>query len=118
MTHSSIEVGHIYAIKDAICQYPANLPDMSLQNVTMDSQCFLEGSKGYMSLTFSAQDRTLYYSENATKSIHRVNLQHGASPETIMRGVGSVEGNIPTMPILFKLIFSAKVLALRYYWGN
>ncbi|KAL5004150.1 hypothetical protein ScPMuIL_017606 [Solemya velum] len=92
LAHSSIQVGHIYAIKDAICHYPANLPDMSLQNITMDTQCFLEANRGYLALTFSAKDQTLYYSENVTNSINRVNLQQGASTEAIMRGVGCVEG--------------------------
>ncbi|KAH9512773.1 hypothetical protein Btru_038165, partial [Bulinus truncatus] len=41
-TKAFVHPSHIYAIRDAICQYPANLADMSLTNITLDSQCFLE----------------------------------------------------------------------------
>jgi len=32
---------HMYGIGDAICQYQVNLPDMSLTDVSLESQCFL-----------------------------------------------------------------------------
>lgn len=87
---------HIYAIGDAICHYPVNLPDMSLYNVTLDSQCFLQRGRGNFGLTFDAREHVLYYTENVTKSIGRINLEIGETGTSIIKGVGDVQGN-PTV---------------------
>ncbi|KAJ8310212.1 hypothetical protein KUTeg_012077 [Tegillarca granosa] len=86
------EPSHIYAIRDAICQYPAHIGDMSLVNITLDKQCFLKTSKGFLALTFDGEKQTLYYTENNTNSIGRVQLRRGAYTDTIIRGVGEVKG--------------------------
>ncbi|KAL3846516.1 hypothetical protein ACJMK2_017496 [Sinanodonta woodiana] len=83
---------HIYAIGAAICHYPVNLPDMSLKNVTLESQCFMESAKGYMALTYDAYEHILYFTENVTKTIGRVSLAFGESTQSIIRGIGVVEG--------------------------
>lgn len=87
-----MEPSHIYAIRDAICQYPAQIGDMSLVNITLDKQCFLKTSKGFLALTFDGEKQTLYYTENNTNSIGRVQLRRGAYTDTIIRGVGEVKG--------------------------
>ncbi|XP_060590191.1 low-density lipoprotein receptor-related protein 4-like [Ruditapes philippinarum] len=83
---------HIYAIGDAICYYPVNLPDMSLYNVSLDSQCFLQRGRGNFGLTFDAREHMLYYTENVTKSIGRINLVIGEPGASIIKGVGDVQG--------------------------
>lgn len=87
-----IQPSHIYAIRDAICQYPANLADMSLMNITLETQCFIKIAKGYLALTYDTNNRLLYYSENKTNSIGRVQLRRGSYTDTIIRGVGEVRG--------------------------
>ncbi|KAK3090942.1 hypothetical protein FSP39_015919 [Pinctada imbricata] len=87
-----INPSHIYAIRDAICQYPANLGDMSLKNITLDRQCFLKKASGFLSLTFDSDENMLYYSENVTKSIKRVQLKKGSFTETLIKGIGEVKG--------------------------
>lgn len=83
---------HIYAIGDAICHYPVNLPDMSLYNVTLESQCFLQRGRGNFGLTSDAREHVLYYTENVTKSIGRINLEIGETGTSIIKGVGDVQG--------------------------
>lgn len=87
-----IQPSHIYAIRDAICQYPANLADMSLANITLETQCFIKIAKGYLALSYDSINGLLYYSENVTRSIGRVQLRRGSFTDTIIRGVGEVRG--------------------------
>ena len=87
-----VQPSHIYAIRDAICQYPANLADMSLVNITLESQCFIKINKGYLALTYDSDNGVLYYSENKTKSIGRVQLRRGSFTDTVIRGVGEIRG--------------------------
>ena len=67
---------------------------MSLYNVSLDSQCFLQNGRGYLGLTFDAREHILFYTENVTNSIGRINLELGETGETIMRGVGEVQGMV------------------------
>ncbi|XP_033760426.1 LOW QUALITY PROTEIN: low-density lipoprotein receptor-related protein 4-like [Pecten maximus] len=83
---------HIYAIGDAICQYPVNLADMSLVNVTLDKQCFMKSGKGFTALTYDARAKVLYYTANITNSIGTVQLKKGAYTDTVIRGLGDVRG--------------------------
>lgn len=83
---------HLYAISDAICQYPANVPDMSLENVTLTSQCFLNDRYGYLALTFDAWENMLYYSGNFTQTISAIPLEIGAKAKVIAGGTGVVKG--------------------------
>ncbi|KAL4220501.1 Low-density lipoprotein receptor-related protein 2 [Mactra antiquata] len=84
---------HIYAIGDAICQYPANMADMSLAGVSLESQCFFQrGRGGHYGLTFDAREHMLYYSENGTKSIRRINLEVNGTGTSVVKGVGDVQG--------------------------
>lgn len=83
---------HIYAIRDAICQYPANLADMSLINITLETQCFIKIAKGYLALSYDSVNSVLYYSENNTHSLGRVQLRRGSFTDTIIRGVGEIRG--------------------------
>lgn len=87
-----IQPAHIYAISDAICQYPANFGHMSLKNVTLDKQCFIKTRKGFMALAYDGDQRTLFYSENSTKSISKVQLRRGEYTETIVKAIGVVKG--------------------------
>ena len=91
-TKSFVKPAHIYAIHDAICQYPANIADMSLTNVTLDTQCFLNDRHGYLALTYDARDNLLYYSENNTFTISRIHLEIGATSEIVAGGTGVVKG--------------------------
>ncbi|ESO92872.1 hypothetical protein LOTGIDRAFT_162349 [Lottia gigantea] len=84
--------GHIYAISDAICQYPANLAYISLTNVTLENQCFLAERRGYLALAYDARDNNLYFSANSTKTISRIRLEVGANETTIIGGTGVVRG--------------------------
>lgn len=83
---------HIYAIGNAICQYPVNLADMSLTNVTLEKQCFMKNSKGFTALTYDAMAKILYYTANITNSIGSVQLKKGAYTDTVIRGLGDVRG--------------------------
>ncbi|XP_061194926.1 low-density lipoprotein receptor-related protein 4-like [Saccostrea echinata] len=83
---------HIYAINDAICQYPANFGHMSLKNVTLSKQCFIKTRKGFMALAYDGDQRMLFYSENVTKSISKVQLKRGEYTTTIVKGIGVVKG--------------------------
>lgn len=83
---------HIYAIGDAICQYPANMADMSLYNVSLESQCFFQRGRGHFGLTFDAKEHMLYYTENKTKSIGRIGLEVNSTGTSIIKGVGDVQG--------------------------
>lgn len=87
-----IQPAHIYAIRDAICQYPANFGHMSLKNVTLDKQCFIKTRKGFMALAYDGDQRTLFYSENSTKSISKVQLRRGEYTQTIVKAIGIVKG--------------------------
>jgi hypothetical protein len=87
-----IQPSHIYAIRDAICQYPANLADMSLINITLETQCFIKIAKGYLALSYDSVNSVLYYSENNTHSLGRVQLRRGSFTDTIIRGVGEIRG--------------------------
>ncbi|XP_055868461.1 low-density lipoprotein receptor-related protein 4-like isoform X2 [Biomphalaria glabrata] len=87
-----IHPSHVYAIQDAICQYPANLADMSLVNVSLDSQCFLEDKQGYTTLTFDARENMLYYFVNNTKIISRIPLEMGGRAKVVTGGSGEVKG--------------------------
>nr|XP_022289400.1 low-density lipoprotein receptor-related protein 4-like [Crassostrea virginica] len=91
-TRLFLQPSHIYAINDAICQYPANFGHMSLTNVTLDKQCFIKTRKGFMALAYDGDQRTLYYSENVTKSISQVQLKRGEYTQTIIKGIGEVKG--------------------------
>ncbi|XP_046577867.1 low-density lipoprotein receptor-related protein 4-like [Haliotis rubra] len=92
LTEQFVQPSHIYAVHDAICHYPANVADMSLLNVTLDKQCFLDKRHGYLALAFDARENFLYYSENNTKTISRINLEVGATAETVAGGTGVVAG--------------------------
>lgn len=87
-----VHPSHIYAIRDSICQYPANLADMSLLNISLDSQCFLEDRQGYMTLTFDARENMLYYFGNNTKTISRIPLELGGKGKVVTGGSGEVKG--------------------------
>ncbi|XP_052784175.1 low-density lipoprotein receptor-related protein 4-like [Mya arenaria] len=84
---------HMYGIGEAICQYPVNLPDMSLTNVSLESQCFKRGRRGHYGLAYNVREQELFYTENVTNSIGRINLdvEHG---ETIIKGVGDVQAMV------------------------
>lgn len=82
---------HIYGIGDAICQYPVNLPDMSLLNVSLESQCVKRTGRGHYGIAFDARRHELFYSENATQSIGRISLANEMG-ELIMKGLGEVQG--------------------------
>ena len=47
---------------------------------------------GHFGLTFDAREHMLYYSENVTGSIGRINLELGETGELIMKGLGEVQG--------------------------
>ncbi|BFZ06046.1 hypothetical protein BsWGS_09085 [Bradybaena similaris] len=91
-SHKFVHPSHIYAIRDSICQYPANLADMSLTNVTLDSQCFLEDRQGYMTLAFDARENMIYYFGNNTKTISRLPLELGGKSKVITGSTGVVKG--------------------------
>jgi hypothetical protein len=80
---------------------------MSLYNVSLDSQCFLQRGRGNFGLTFDAREHMLYYTENVTKSIGRINLVIGEPGASIIKGVGDVQGitNVLLFPKSF-LIFT------------
>ncbi|KAH9512769.1 hypothetical protein Btru_038157 [Bulinus truncatus] len=91
-TKAFVHPSHIYAIRDAICQYPANLADMSLTNITLDSQCFLEDKQGYTTLAYDARENMLYYFANNTKVINRITLEMGGRAQVVTGGSGEVKG--------------------------
>ncbi|XP_052265927.1 low-density lipoprotein receptor-related protein 4-like [Dreissena polymorpha] len=84
---------HMYGIGDAICQYPVNLPDMSLTNVSLESQCFQRGRRGHYGLAFNARTHELFYTENITGSIGRINIDNDLG-DTIIKGVGDVQAMV------------------------
>ena len=45
-----------------------------------------------MALAYDGDQRTLYYSENVTKSISQVQLKRGEYTQTIIKGIGEVKG--------------------------
>lgn len=84
---------HVYSIHEGICHFPANLADMNINNVTLNNQCFLLDSKGYLALGMHAKSDTLYFSTNNTdKWINRVRMEYDAPLENIVGGVGIVQG--------------------------
>ncbi|XP_035828961.1 low-density lipoprotein receptor-related protein 6-like [Aplysia californica] len=83
---------HVYAINHYICQYPANLADMSLDHVTLDSQCFLKDNQGYLTLTFDARENMLYYFGNHTKTISRIPMELGGKGMVLTGGTSVVNG--------------------------
>lgn len=99
-----IQPAHIYAIRDAICQYPANFGHMSLKNVTLDKQCFIKTRKGFMALAYDGDQRTLFYSENSTKSISKVQLRRGEYTQTIVKAIGIVKGTEGSATLLMSYI--------------
>lgn len=99
-----IQPAHIYAIRDAICQYPANFGHMSLKNVTLDKQCFIKTRKGFMALAYDGDQRTLFYSENSTKSISKVQLRRGEYTQTIVKAIGIVKGTKGSATLLMSYI--------------
>lgn len=46
-----------------------------------------------MALAYDGDQRTLYYSENVTKSISQVQLKRGEYTQTIIKGIGEVKGS-------------------------
>ncbi|KAK7090164.1 hypothetical protein V1264_009998 [Littorina saxatilis] len=88
LTHPS----HMYAIGVAICMYPANIADMSLDNVSLTSQCFLSDRYGYLALTFDAENNRLYYSGNYTSTIYSIPLETGSKASVVASATGSVRG--------------------------
>lgn len=90
-----VHPSHFYAIGDSVCHYPANMADMSLENLTLSTQCFLgdkQHTPGYMTLTFDAAENMLYLYSNASKSILRLPLELGAKATAIEGGTGEVRG--------------------------
>lgn len=84
---------HVYSIHEGICHFPANLADMSTENVTLNKQCFLLNNKGYLALGMHVKSDTLYFSTNNTdKWINRVRMEYDAPLENIVGGVGIVQG--------------------------
>lgn len=45
-----------------------------------------------MALAYDGDQRTLFYSENSTKSISKVQLRRGEYTETIVKAIGVVKG--------------------------
>ena len=82
----------IYTIGGALCRFPANLPHMSMRNMTMESQCFLNDRHGVLALATNTHQQMLYFSENRSKTISRVQLADGESPDIVVGGTGRVEG--------------------------
>ena len=82
----------VYSIGTALCRFPGNLPDMNLNDVTLDTQCFLTNRRAVLALGANIRENTLYFAENATKTISKVKLSRGESPEIIIGGTGVVEG--------------------------
>ncbi|XP_025079316.1 low-density lipoprotein receptor-related protein 4-like isoform X1 [Pomacea canaliculata] len=92
LTKHFVHPSHLYAIGEAICQYPANMADMSLDNVTLTSQCFLAERYGYLALTFDGAQNMLYYSSNYTNTISAIPLETGAKAKIVAGGTGTVKG--------------------------
>jgi hypothetical protein len=78
----------------AICLYPANIADMSLDNVSLTSQCILRDRVGYLALTFDARENTLYFSGNYTSTVSKIPLEAGAKAHIIASGTGVVKGKV------------------------
>ena len=83
----------IYSIGNALCRFPGNLPDMNLDDVSLDTQCFLANRKAVLAVGANVRENTLYFAENVTKTISKVKLSRGESPEIIVGGTGEVGGN-------------------------
>lgn len=45
-----------------------------------------------MALAYDGDQRTLFYSENVTKSISKVQLKRGEYTKSIIKGIGEVKG--------------------------
>ncbi|XP_013405316.1 low-density lipoprotein receptor-related protein 4-like [Lingula anatina] len=82
----------IYSIGGAICRFQANLPDMSMTNISLDDQCFLKNRKNVVSLSCNVYEEAIYFAENVTRTISKVRLSHGEAPQVIAGGLGHVEG--------------------------
>ena len=82
---------HMYGMGDAICHYPVNLPDISLTNVSLESQCVKRTGRGHFGLAFDARRHELFYTENATRSIGKISVDNELG-EVIMKGLGEVQG--------------------------
>ena len=65
-----------------------------MQNVSLDTQCFLTHRRGVLALSFNVHNDIIYFSENKTKTISRVRMVTGEGPEIIIGGTGTVEGVI------------------------
>ena len=91
---------HLYAIDVAICMYPGNLGHMSLENVTLASQCFLTFKYGYLALTYDAEDNMLYYSGNITHTISKIPFEKGAKAFVVSSGTGVVQGKVYCLRLL------------------
>ncbi|XP_076454147.1 prolow-density lipoprotein receptor-related protein 1-like [Babylonia areolata] len=87
-----VHPSHLYAIGVAICMYPAHIADMSLDNVSLSSQCFLSDRFGYLALTFHAAENLLFYSGNYTNTISVIALETGAKAKVVASGTGTVKG--------------------------
>lgn len=109
MRKQFLHPSHLYAIGVAICMYPAHIADMSLDNVSLTSQCILSDRYGYLALTFDAAENVLYYSGNYTNTISAIPLETGAKAKVVASGTGVVKG---------QWSLSGSLLDRRRYWGK
>ena len=101
----------VYSIQSALCRFPANFADMNLENVSLESQCFLRDRDDVIALTHNVNKNLLYFVENTTKTISRVQLDDGQSPSVIVGGTGRVEGlNLHWLLCYCTSVFLIKVL--------
>ncbi|KAL8597479.1 hypothetical protein ACOMHN_047706 [Nucella lapillus] len=84
---------HVYSLGEAVCMYPAHVADMSMDNVSLTSQCgALSDNYGYLALGFDARSNVLFFSGNYTRAIFAMTMEVGAKPKVIVSGTGMVEG--------------------------
>ncbi|CAH1782417.1 unnamed protein product [Owenia fusiformis] len=87
---------YIYSIGSAICRFPANLPDISMANISLSKQCFLPRRRNANTLGFNIRERAVYFTENDTRSLWKLQMDEDDNekqrPKLVIGGLGQVEG--------------------------
>ena len=84
----------LYSIRSALCHFPANIGHMSLENISLASQCVTLGHSDMNALTADVHEKKLMFADNAAQLIYSMPLNEQRSrAEILTRIVGSVAGN-------------------------
>ncbi|XP_071951355.1 uncharacterized protein [Antedon mediterranea] len=81
----------IFSKSNSLCGIPGNFPDLPLP-ADFSAPCFLQNQTHIVALQLDSEEKLLFYSDAELRRVMSVRLTHGSNTNTIMGGVGSVEG--------------------------